>query len=38
MADKHFDIVLPEEVMAGFGWTEGEVTTWQVMGPMNEID
>ena len=26
MADKHFDIVLPEEVMAGFGWTEGEVS------------
>ena len=26
MADKHFDIVLPEEVVAGFGWTEGEVS------------
>ena len=26
IADKHFDIVLPEEVMAGFGWTAGEVS------------
>src|SRR5215467_10577123 len=26
MADKHFDIVLPEEVVAGFGWAEGEVS------------
>src|ERR671934_153565 len=26
MADKHFDVVLPEEVVAGFGWTEGEVS------------
>jgi hypothetical protein len=25
MADKHFDVVLPEEVVAGFGWAEGEV-------------
>jgi predicted HTH domain antitoxin len=23
---KHFDVVLPEEVVAGFGWTEGEVS------------
>jgi predicted HTH domain antitoxin len=27
MADKHFDIALPEEVMAGFGWAEGDVST-----------
>ena len=27
MADKHFVIVLPEEVMAGFGWAEDEVPT-----------
>ena len=26
MADKHFDVVLPEEVVAGFGWIEGEVS------------
>jgi len=26
MADKHFDIVLPEEEVAGFGWVEGEVS------------
>jgi len=25
IADKHFDIVLPDEVVAGFGWAEGEV-------------
>jgi len=27
MADKHFDVVLPEAVVAGFGWTDGEVST-----------
>ncbi len=27
MVDKHFDVVLPEEVVAGFGWIEGEVST-----------
>jgi predicted HTH domain antitoxin len=27
MTDKHFDVVLPEEVVTGFGWTEGEVST-----------
>jgi len=26
MADKHFDIALPEEVVAGFGWAEEEVS------------
>ena len=26
IADKHFDVVLPEEVVAGFGWAEGEVS------------
>lgn len=25
MAEKHFEIVLPEEVVAGFGWQEAEV-------------
>jgi hypothetical protein len=26
MAEKHFDRVLPEEVVAGFGWAEGEAS------------
>ena len=25
MADKHFEVDLPEEVVAGFGWKEAEV-------------
>ena len=25
MADKHFEVDLPEEVVAGFGWQESEV-------------
>ena len=25
MADKHFEVELPEEVLAGFGWHETEV-------------
>jgi len=25
MAEKHFEIELPEEVLAGFGWKEAEV-------------
>jgi hypothetical protein len=25
MADKRFEVELPEEVLAGFGWQEGEV-------------
>ena len=25
MAEKHFEIVLPEEVVAGFGWQEADV-------------
>jgi hypothetical protein len=25
MADKHFEIELPEEVLAGFGWHDAEV-------------
>lgn len=26
MAEQRFEVVLPEEVVAGFGWTEGEVS------------
>jgi predicted HTH domain antitoxin len=25
--DKRFEVELPEEVVAGFGWTEGEIST-----------
>jgi hypothetical protein len=25
MADKHFEVILPEAVLAGFGWQETEV-------------
>jgi hypothetical protein len=25
MAEKHFEVVLPEEVLTGFGWQEAEV-------------
>ena len=25
MADKHFEVVLPDEVLSGFGWQDSEV-------------